>query len=142
MDLYPFMRHARAFLVVGCVLQFSCETVADNAGDEKILRDFGLARLEAPQPIGPKDGAQMAITHRITISWHRVKDADSYTLQLATDSTLQSLFAEYFLDTTLVSPPVLSPAWYFWRVRSLKGDRSFSPWSEMRAFRIGSGQAD
>ena len=83
-----------------------------------------------PTPLSPTNGAvnqQLAVT----LTWNQIAGADTYRLQLASDSSMAQIFVD---DSTLTLPAYELEALslgttYFWRVgaKNLGGMSDFSP---------------
>jgi len=120
--------------------------------------------LVGPTLVKPADGANIAVnpgtgrSYDITFIWERYSDSDidEMQMQIATDSGFDAIiydetFTSITTDTiakvigpTGQSTPVSKEAefmpgeTYYWRVRTGLNGPMYSPWSEVRAFTVGS----
>lgn len=114
-----------------------------SAGSEPVTRSItptlkvSVGVPSSPVPGLPANGAEGTVTLP-QFSWSEDVAAESYTIQVATDSGFADIVASGTTSDTVWSPPAaLSPlTTYYWRVRadSTCGD---SGWSQVRSFTTG-----
>jgi hypothetical protein len=102
------------------VRRFTVDTVAPNA-----------PALSAPT----EGGASNSTTP--TLSWRAVTGATRYQVQIDNDSNLASPLESVEVTTTSFRPtnPLNQGTWY-WHVRTRDAAGNWSPWSEIRSFRV------
>jgi hypothetical protein len=97
------------------------------------------ARLAAPKPIAPADGA--AVGEIPPFSWSSVRKADRYEFQIAADAGFNSPVLgrgddHFFTRNTRATLKKTVPnGRYFWRVRAVTKAGGVSRWTEGRALR-------
>ncbi len=87
-----------------------------------------------PQLIAPEDSAT-DISTTVTLQWHSVDDANSYNLQLATDSSFNNRVVDTsgLSDTTYTVEQLSNDSTYYWRVSS-SSLLTTSDWSDSWQF--------
>ena len=101
---------------------------------EEQTRDETQQTLEAPTLTAPEDYKYIPRNAFFSYTWDEVQGADSYVLQLSTDSFTNTVTdherqTNSFYSSLQGSYTTESP--YYWRVKSISG-KVESPWSETR----------
>jgi hypothetical protein len=97
------------------------------------------ARLPAPKPIAPADGA--SVTEVPPFAWNPVRRADRYEFQIAADSGFNSPVLgrseDHFFtrNTRATLKKTIPNGRYFWRVRAVTKSGGVSRWTAGRALR-------
>lgn len=97
-------------------------------------------RLALPLPPSQQAPAHLAegLSTMQTLEWNAVSDADTYEVQVSTESDFNSLVFERsdLTVTDVAIGPLPDDAGYYWRVRAQNADGD-SPWSAVRHFTVG-----
>lgn len=111
-----------------------CIDAREGVDSESIPVGVTLLSLEPPSLIGPNDGRYLWTGNTVQMRWRSVRGAESYQLELSSDSTFLTVREDYFLDTTSVRSQPLVAGTYYWRVRARIGAEARSHWSDRRSF--------
>ncbi|XWN36898.1 MAG: T9SS type A sorting domain-containing protein [Balneola sp.] len=108
------------------------------------IGDWSQAQLfttKAPAPLAPEllspENGKENLGLSPTLQWTNVADADSYDLQLSTESDFTSGIvtdSSGIATTTLQTDTLSRNTNYFWRIRAVNNTTGNSDWSETRSF--------
>ncbi|MDR2467362.1 MAG: hypothetical protein LBD22_00175 [Spirochaetaceae bacterium] len=104
----------------------------------------GTDTLEPPQLISPADGASLALSNGIILSWRTESAATAYTVQVATGNDfaspqLNQRSATNYFNLTQNSG-TFQDGLYYWRVASTNSQGTSSAYSQVRTFTISTEQ--
>lgn len=122
------------FLILMSIGLGSCVESRVGPDTDVIPAGVTLLSLDPPALIGPNDGRYIWNGNTVQMRWRSVKGAESYQLELSSDSTFASVRESHILDTTFVRSQPLGAGTYFWRVRARIGNLARSLWSDRRSF--------
>lgn len=111
---------------------------AEDIGDWSTARLFKTKAPAPPAPelLSPENGKENLGLSPI-LQWANVPDADSYDLQLSTESDFTSGIvtdSSGITSTTLQADTLSRNTDYFWRIRAVNNSTGNSDWSETRSF--------
>ncbi|MFC2131121.1 M6 family metalloprotease domain-containing protein, partial [Bacteroidota bacterium] len=109
--------------------------VVSNIGAAGTTISFTIGIGFSPPDLLYPDNTDGSIPINVTLIWNTVADADSYTVQVSTNSNFTGIIFNQTVvaDTSVtVSPDLSYGTIYYWRVNSV-GDET-SDWSEVRSF--------
>ena len=111
---------------------------AEDVGDWSTAQLF---TTKAPAPLAPEllspENGKENLDLSPTLQWASVADADSYDLQLSTESDFTSGIvtdSSGIITTTLQTDTLARNTDYFWRIRAMNNTTGNSDWSETRSF--------
>jgi hypothetical protein len=90
-----------------------------------------------PILISPDNNAY-GLSSDVTLVWYKVPDVEQYTVQVAKDSSFQTLIVHdsTVTDTTKTVYGLPDSTWYYWRVNG-RNAAGTGPWSEVWKFAVG-----
>jgi hypothetical protein len=100
----------------------------------------------APALVSPANGASLPLGSNLTLDWTDVADASGvqyYEVAVSMNAAFLGGFGSAFppgagfYSTSQVTTPTSQEGVFYWRVRTLDNVNNFSPWSEVRSFRLG-----
>ncbi|MCA9913457.1 MAG: S8 family serine peptidase, partial [Anaerolineae bacterium] len=118
------------------------ETNARDMGAPGYDYLYGMGRLwlgSSPRLLTPSVLSPLALTNdnTPTFSWTPVDYADSYELQLATDSRFNNLLLNITgIDATSITPAAFADGRYFWRVRAVNSGGLQGAWTRVQSLTV------
>jgi hypothetical protein len=119
---------------------YSWEVAAKNAAGVSTYSTSSFTTIVAAPGITTlltPSNAAANVSINPVLSWNKVIGADSYRLQVATDSLFSAsvIYDTTLSDTTKLSGALTNNLKYFWRVESVNAS-GISPWSSIASFTI------